>query len=1079
MIRSLILLSLSIILQTNLSAETWRIECEDSPDYGKWVLAHDKNAGQGQLLMASDKTDNNLELCFELQKETECYVWVRTVSFGEGYRKIKLEINDVPCTDSFGDEKLPDGVKNAFLFSRSTETFKFPKGKNRIKITPLSPYSRCDLLILSDDKNFTPPEQREEIEKIQKINILNSTSVVQKTKDANQLSVLLFHGGRPWTADETAAMIRKAGLQVRLIDSAGLDGLGGAPLRFHLTDKTEPKPKDNITPEFEKLGNYNAVIVCCMETDAQKKFFTPERRSRLKDFINNGGTLITAENVPAEIEELLPVKFSNAMLSIQPENMECTTESPFFKNLPAKWPCFSIKNRNMQLKDNAEILVSQADKSGKNKMPYIASLNIGKGKAIYWNSEWNFMSSCVRLKDWAYFNSILSGLVYYGSHKNPPDLVSDLRFKQPDIVKIESENIKIVPPVFSENNKINIKDVLETDKNISITFDNSAAVNFDKTTCSYSLSFPGISTPVYKNVPMPEIITVLDDVHKKLEMATFEAVVDGKIVNKIINLKCDFAGIKKDETNGIVEIKVTNQKGFAGSLQFKAGKLDINGRSYNGVATGFSVEKMGHGFEAVKFTSSVALGESANDNYAWRMACYASPRGFAEVRFGKDLKASTGTWQHFGTGQPFNWLFSKQGVLCEFLDSPFAVSSTISSDKGPFATISNEFAIGLVSAVNLPFTWHYFSAGEVSAPNDWMAVYQFLRKRYCQQADIKQPVLYPKSLHTNTCTKSEKIKSFDTAKKLEFRIHKLPLCPSTIESLTAKALAEDFEAINSRGLQSKPWTAGGYTQGMDNEIAAKHPEWLAYDHAGDVIQYFGTHPVFDMNNPEYMAHYISVLDKAVANGMRHIYLDMGGAQTSVINYKGKDKTTQIKSAIKLFKHLTDKGTSVSIEGMSPLCIDEFWFRKVNYVNHTGKEFAFVGMGPGAWKLPDHLAMDYFRLTMNYCFMDVIVAPYACGLETVPGENALMEEIGKLNPAINEAIDTLGIPFVQQTPFGTVWTSEKGAALFFWNSVDKLSLKMPEGWKINKIFTPDGSKLKTDSNKIYGIPHKSIILITPR
>jgi hypothetical protein len=1080
MSRSCDLLVLLVIffLCGSVLAESCRIECEDSASIGKWALSQHKDAGQGQYLTASSKDDNNLELIIDLSKDAEYYVWVRNFSRGENYRKVKLEINGIPCPDSFGDEPLPPGITNTLVFSRSAAPLKFQKGKNKIKIIPLSPYSRCDLLILSDDKDFKPPEQRGEIEKIPKLNISAAKAVGRKVKDAKQLSVLLFHGGRPWTGQETAGMLKKAGIKVKLIGSAGLDGLGGASLKVFLTDKVEPKAQDHITSEFGHLADYDAVIVCCMEADAQKKFFTPDRIAKLKEFINGGGTLLTAENVPSEVEEILPVKFKKEALSVSPDSMECIPESPVFKSLPAKWPCFSIKNRNLQLKDGAESLVTQIDSSGKFKMPYIASLDMGKGKTIYWNAEWMGRNSCVRLKDWAYFSSVLSSLVYYGSSKSSPDLVSGLRFKQPGIEKLDVATVRLAPPSFSENEKSGIKEVLETDRLITITFGNAAVVKFDKSTCSYSLFYPGLVSPLCRNVAVPEIVTMLDDVHKKLDMSTYEAVVDGKLINKILGLKCDFAGLRKDDVRGSVEIKLTGSSGFVGSLQFKAGKLDINGRVYNGIATGFSIEKMGLEFEAVRFSSSAAMGESADGHYAWRMACYAPPRGFAEVRFGEKLKASTDKWQHFGTGQPFNWLVSKRGVLCEFLDSPFAVTSSISSGDGPYVTVSEEFAIGRVSApVKLPFIWHYFSSGEPTSPNEWMAVYQFLRQRYCQQAGIKQSVLYPESVHTNTCSWNEKIKSIETARKLGFRIHKIPMCPSDIEGLSTENAAKEFEIINSRGLQAKPWTAGGYTQGMDNEIAAGHPDWLVYGHDGEVVQYFSSHPVFDINNPEYMAHYTSVLDKAIANGMKHIYVDMGGAQTSIINYKGKDKGTQIGSAIKLFKRLNDKGVSVSIEGMSPLCIDEFWFRKGLYVNHTGKEFAFVGMSPSAI-MPDYLAMDYFRLAMNYCFIDVVVSPYACGLETVPGENALMEEIGKLNPAITEAIDTLGVPFVQQTPFGTVWISDKGAAIFFWNPVDKLLLEMPVEWKISKVFTPDGTKIKTDSKAMYGIPHKSIVLIKP-
>ena len=263
---------------------------------------------------------------------------------------------------------------------------------------------------------------------------------------------------------------------------------------------------------------------------------------------------------------------------------------------------------------------------------------------------------------------------------------------------------------------------------------------------------------------------------------------------------------------------------------------------------------------------------------------------------------------------------------------------------------------------------------------------------------------------------------------------------------------------------------------MDNPVAAGHPEWLVRDRKGEVLQYFGCHPVFDINNPEYLKHYLAVLDNAAANGMRHIYFDMGGTQPGIVNYAGVDKKTQLDKCIEIYKFLRDKGISVSIEGMSPLVVDEFWFRKSVYVNHTGKEFAFVGMSPSAG-IPDHLAMDYFRLAMFYAFIDVNVAPYACGMETVPGEMALMEEIGKMNPALCRAIDKFGVPFVREEAFGSSWRWKGGAALFFWNPVDRLYLDMPPGWHVENAVGVRGAAPVVDGAAIRGVTHKSIIFLS--
>jgi hypothetical protein len=243
------------------------------------------------------------------------------------------------------------------------------------------------------------------------------------------------------------------------------------------------------------------------------------------------------------------------------------------------------------------------------------------------------------------------------------------------------------------------------------------------------------------------------------------------------------------------------------------------------------------------------------------------------------------------------------------------------------------------------------------------------------------------------------------------------------------------------------------------------------------MQYFQSHPVFDLNNRDYMRHYIGVLGRAIDAGVRHFYLDMGGAQTAVVSRRGARAHTGLVGALKLYRFLNERGVTAAIEGMSPLVIDEFWFRQDRYADHTGREFAFVGMSCVA-NTPDHLALDYFRLGMHDAFFDVVVSSYAMGMETVPGELELVAEIGRLNRIFLQAKELVGIPFVQQTSFGTSWISPTGAALFVWNPVAEMTLEIPDDWRVRAILTPDGATetVAPTVRQLRDLPHKSCVLI---
>ena len=99
---------------------------------------------------------------------------------------------------------------------------------------------------------------------------------------------------------------------------------------------------------------------------------------------------------------------------------------------------------------------------------------------------------------------------------------------------------------------------------------------------------------------------------------------------------------------------------------------------------------------------------------------------------------------------------------------------------------------------------------------------------------------------------------------------------------------------------------------------------------------------------------------------------------------------------------------------------------------------------------DDLALDYFRTSMYGAFTYINVDGYAKGFERTPGELKMIERMGKLNPHINRAQEVVGYPFIRETPFGTVWVSDRGGALFFYDAVKELKVELPSGWGIEGV-----------------------------
>jgi hypothetical protein len=1056
-----------------VNGESFRFEAEDFPLSGKWKISHNKTASQGKLLFSGAKGEKNtIKAAFKIKQDATYYLWVRAFSYGQKYRTVKIKINEKTDAKSFGDEKSQDKLPS-FVCSPG-ESYILKKGMNSISVIPMSPYSRLDLIVLTTDKNYKMPNNREQIEKLQKITPQNSQTQLSSS-DMSKLPVLMFHGGRPWTGGEAAKLIRKGGLKVKVVDSTELDGLGGAPIRFHLTDKFEPKAKDGITPEFIRLNNYRAIIVCSMKRNNLEKFYSPKRIKYLEEYLKNGGTLIVTEKSPNSIKELLPVTLGGEAPKVSSKRY-CLPVNKYFPNLPEKWPCF-MGRRIIKAKDKTDILAFQIDENGA-KQPYIAAWNIGRGKVIYINADWTRKTYFKQLRYWAYFSTLIGDLVAYGNGKSPKEIqVPSFRFAQPAVKELDKVEISLKKTFFHEASSFPAAKIKESAKSLVVKFANGVSLDFDKSSCSAKATFSEDGRTFVENIVPPQILSSgIENLNQK--SSTFEAVGASSKDTKYISPKYSFKNFTLVPKGGIT-FKLYDKYSdalYETELKVCPKTININGKNYKGL--GWSADiSFSQGFiEGVRWNYCANLNGRPDEHSAWRMACYGNPRGFAKVEF--DKAKSTSPWFHFGTGQPFNWLTGPDGVIFEFVDKPvvFMAEQNYSADSKNIE-FSNSIMLGKkCTKIKLPVLWTLFSGNSANNENDWQSAYQFLIRRYCRQQGLKIPQPYPTAGYNNTCTEKEKQKAIKAAKQLGFKYFKLEICPAPLENLASDGLAVKYRQILDVGLEPKSWSPLGYTQGMDDPVATAHKDWLIKDRNGKVLQWFGSHPVFDLYSPGYAEHWQAICEKAIKNGLQHIYIDMGGVMPSVVNYASKSPSTQMQGMIGVFKFFAAKGVSVGIEGQNPLVLDEYWFRKNKYVNHTGKEFAFVNANIAAYAT-DYLTMDYFRLGMNNAFIKVNTAPYAVDFEIVPDGNAMVAEMGKLNPMFLKAIKLTGdAPFVKQTPFGTSWTGKNGAALFFWDKVKNVKLNLPAGWKIKEIFNADGKTVRYTNDRIYDVPSKSIVLV---
>ena len=277
------ILMFSLILLGSVSfADTWRAEAEDFKNSEGWQQGVGK-AHSGGKVMVAVKQGGPLAGDYKLAKAGKYYVWARTMTFGEKWRIGELSING-KIAGVFGDEPLKDGMKKgSWHWVRLANAVELPAGKITFSVKTPKRFARLDSIILTDDANFVPSDERTEIEKVEKLPPFSDlhSAVKLPAPSGNGENVLLFHGARPWVGKNTATFLSESGCRVTLLDSKYLDGLGGASIKAFLTDLVEPKPLDGITPAMERLSNYKLVVITAILPELQKKFFTPERIEKL------------------------------------------------------------------------------------------------------------------------------------------------------------------------------------------------------------------------------------------------------------------------------------------------------------------------------------------------------------------------------------------------------------------------------------------------------------------------------------------------------------------------------------------------------------------------------------------------------------------------------------------------------------------------------------------------------------------------------------------------------------------------------------------------------------------------------
>ncbi|MCQ2380430.1 MAG: hypothetical protein MJ025_05885 [Victivallaceae bacterium] len=862
--------------------------------------------------------------------------------------------------------------------------------------------------------------------------------------------IVLLHGGRPWEGDSTADGLVGCGLKVVAVTSPYLDGFGCATIKPHITDKVEPKANDGITPAFENLEDVKLVMVALIMEDAQRLMFDSTRVRQLRQYVEQGGHLLFDISAARELGDLLPVELGDEVLF----NDVMVANRPIgnaFKMFPEEIPCYRVY-RKAVLRPGAVALSTIRNAKGEEVAPLIARIKIGKGSVTFLNTVKRNPQQMKDFSNWAYSRAFLYSLAGDCFGKVVKPKMSTFPALPPHGT-CGVEHASLLPP----ENAI-VPDAREAKLfGRTIALGNGIRIVVGEKD-EVSVTWPGMKTPVIKNFTAPRI--TFSDKQAVYDSATAEAT-EVKTDEKTADIawKCTDVAVRGAEA-------VLTYKSGKNEIQwiFNPGRLELDGRKMEGFSERVAVISSAYRISGIKFSCDL---EPVQPLYAHRNSCYSPPRGYTAFDMtGKQAKVDTWSWGMFSSGQPFEMLACAGSLYIAAPDGIQGCSPRMIRLSGKPIQSTRSMSFGRMKAPisTVPY-WHWYGAGAERGHQDYIAMYQFMRSMLRRKGNLKELPGYPIARYPYNLTEDEMIEFERKAAAAGYRFI-FPSNPeSPIDQIASDTWVKRYNRIKALNARARIWTAGSYVQGDGGWIIRNHPEWFIRDEKGKFFQYFGKYPVIDVNEPAFYDWYTGILRKAIDAGVGWVYRDMDGAASGNANYAKDQSPSGLGSMVKFYKFFHDNDCRASVEGMNPLVLDEYWYRYDKYTDFTGKEFSLIGQMPSG-DLKGGFALDPMRTAMYCCFPTVDMSGTLLGIEYMIGEAKRGERVLSLIPKFNEALDLCGMPYVRETKFGTVWTGEHGGVLFFWNSASRVTLDLPDGWKIRGV----------EGNVLTDVPADSIIFV---
>ncbi|MCQ2379574.1 MAG: hypothetical protein MJ025_01445 [Victivallaceae bacterium] len=1016
-----------------------------------------------QTVLLSTGKGNKASTTINAAESGKYYMYVSSINHEQdparAWRQTHIIINGTDLgrfCDAFGR-----GQKKPGLGWTTGRKVTLKKGANELSLSSHAGNCRLGDIIFSTEK-IDPVAQAQKAENApvdySKLtgdlpNIPKLDGIFGRPKgNPNGPKLLVLSGSRPWIGNGLGSAFGRAGASVSLLNSVYLGGLGGASIKITPTDPVEPKPVDYVTPEFKQLSRYKAVIINDINASNQDKLFTEDRVEAMKQYVANGGVLVLTINAPESLGDLLPVELGD-MVDLDNDDPVYAVRpvSAKFSRLPERWQIVDPYKEATLTKD-AKTVSAIVDEKGKENGIYIACKKYGKGSVWFMNTQRTRRQTAVQMFNWCY-----CGVLFVSTVNEAAGLNLDV--EKSLTTKAEPLKPKTIASAEAEI-RVPKLDLSKDDAKVEVNGNEarfSSGYRFVSNGKSLDITYPDGNTyvrnlrPVFK---LPKGAAAVDDA------STAEAT---NAKDNTILSKEQFA-IKSMKGGSNLTIELVGDKGSAIEWQFVTGKADVDGRQFAGIGEKFSIRKLGD-YAKLLYSVGPRYEIDADNVNIRRFACYQPPRGYNDYDATGKADVDTRPWGFFSDGQPFTWVEGKKAVFSEFIDDLFPIKVQMRMKKGQ-KTVSSliDLTFGRVKAPQeTAIIWHMAGPASANTTNDWMAMYQFQRHNLRKKFGVPEKCPQTYAAFSDTCNANERLAAIEDAAEFGFRIMHVPMCPSPMHAFGHMKIAE---TIRENGMGAYPWMPCAHDPDKTPTVKA-HPDWFLKDEKGNLTQFFNHFYVADMYNPDFRKWFMGKVDEMIDSGVVTCWYDMGGAASGMMDFKKEESKVGLWAQMEIFRHWYERGGWATTEGMNPIVNDGYLFFADRYKGpFIGREFQLFGVQCQT-SVKDHLYFDYFRTSMYCTFFPIVMNNWRQKFESIEGENRMVARIKHYLPAINAALDN-GMPFIRETPFGTTWSSDKGGAIFCFDGVNDIDIKIPDGYYAESMTTA-----KDNLKKLNGVLPKKV------